>query len=204
MNRRKNRKFRSKARIRRNTIMPSNVLTHTVFASVDAGSQAECNVSQLGVLKERSLRVLSIYGTVNMLQGTTGLFEAVLYNQGQTQVATTGVISVTSGVKTKFSIRPPAKSDMWIDAGNTTSTTLKIAHFDFPCVSKLMSGFTITLNLRIKYALGKELISDKCPTLTLSKSSRAPIDNDSCSIATELNDGRRTNHEYDVESYHMC
>lgn len=199
MKRRQNVPFR-RSRIRKNQ---ANVLTHTVFASVTAGNQAVCTVSELNLIKERSLRVLSVYGTVNMLIGTTGLFEAVLYNQGQTQVATTGVVSVTSGRKTQFSVRPPAKADMWIDAGNTTSTTLKIAHFDFPCVSKDMSNFQITLNLRIKFALGKELISDKCPTLNTIPG-RITGDNDGCSKSAGMNDGRRTNHEYDINSYHMC
>lgn len=202
MNRRKVSMVQSRRRIKR---YPRNCLTHAIFAIVTAGKQAECTVSQLNLTKERSIRIQAIYGSVNMLEGTSGLFEAVLYNQGQTQIATTGVVTITSGNKTRFVIRPPTKSDMWIDAGNAASTTLKIAHFDFPCVSQKMSSFSLAVNIRVKFILGKELISDTCPNV--ANSSRMSSWNRACcSLSAELSDARLTNHEYkdNADSFHMC
>lgn len=151
----------------RNKISPGEVIgNRNIFATVKAGSTLTCNASEVNFPKDRPVRVTHITGTATVLKGQCGLMEVVLYNQGLTQLASTGVQSVSLAGRT-FTVRAPKRSDMWIDPGNALTTQLKIFHADFPCVSQLMKDSVILFNMIVHYVAGKEQITDVCPTLRI-------------------------------------
>lgn len=193
----------------------SNQIMRSVYAVVAAGNTAECNVQQLKIPGGRSIRVTRIVGTACMLEGPSGFIEVVLYNQGQTQVKTTSAIQVTSGRITRYNLTPPQKVDMWIDAGNTNNSSYKIAHFDFPCISKLMASFKLLIKCNVYYRLGQELADDKCPSVMMTRVSAHNYDcinhhnhNDAGSQKWQLIDDKRRNNcepnsEMDEEIEHI-
>lgn len=146
---------------RRNMFMGSR----NIFAVVLAGKTVTATADQCSFPSDRPIRVTRISGTITVSTGLSGLTEIVLYNQGQTQLCTTGVLSIGQ-VPLKFNLNAPAKSDMWIDPGRSQVKDLKIFHVDHPCVSKTMEGNIVCVNLTIFYVAGRELVSDSCPTLT--------------------------------------
>lgn len=161
------RKRGRKPRGPRNKISPGEVIgSRNIFATVTAGSTLNCTASEVNFPKDRPVRVTHITGTVTVLKGQCGLMEVVLYNQGLTQLASTGVQSVSLAGR-NFVVRAPKSSDMWIDPGNAQTTQTKIFHVDFPCVSSLMKDNVILFNTIVHYIAGKEQITDICPTLRI-------------------------------------
>lgn len=146
---------------RRNMFMGSR----NIFAVVAAGNTVTATADQCTFPADRPIRVTRVSGTITVSAGNAGLTEIVLYNQGQTQLCTTGVLSIGHS-PLKFNLNAPGKSDMWIDPGRSQTKDLKIFHVDHPCVSKTMADSIVCVNLTIFYVAGRELISDKCPTLT--------------------------------------
>lgn len=161
---------RSRSRNRRHRRQRLQTLSRTVFATVSAGNTVDCTSNQLHVPEGRSFKLIAIRGSVVMLSGNAGIFEAVLYNQGATQISTSGPMLISIGSRLSFNVSSPRQSDMWFDAGRSQSSTTKISHFDFPCISKTMSQNVYLLNARIYYSLGRELVTDICPTLQITTS----------------------------------
>lgn len=157
------RKSHRRPRGPRRKVSEEVISSRNIFATVAAGKNVACNASEVHFPLDRPCRVTRITGTATVLKGQCGLMELVMYNQGQTQVASTGVLSVSMAGK-NFSVRSPTEVDMWIDPGRTQPATLSIFHVDFPCVSSMMKDNVLLFNIKVHYVAGKEQITDTCPT----------------------------------------
>lgn len=159
-----------------------------VFATVGAGSTSTCTLNSVFSSKDRSARLTRIEYSVQCVRGTMGLIEIVMFNQGQTQVASTGVLHVRpNGVY--GTLRPSGSADMWFDAGNLLSSTIKLAHFDFPCVTKLMENFSLNLIATLHFELGPELVSDICPNFSNVLESSPRVGNHVSPACRQLSEG---------------
>lgn len=159
-----------------------------VFAVVSSGKTLTCNADSVHFPSDRPIRVTHVTGDAVMSKGINGLVEVVLYNQAETNIASSTVKTVCTAHITRFKVFPPKSSDMWIDPGRTQVPSTKILHIDFPCISKSFEGYAITINLMIHYVAGPEQIENVCPAVLLSDP-----ENDSVHLESLLSPALSTN-----------
>lgn len=138
-----------------------------IFAVIASGKSVTCFADTMHFPTDRPVRITHVTGDATMSKGPCGLVEVVLYNQAETNIATSAVKTCCTANITRLRVSPPQGADMWIDSGRTQSATTKILHIDFPCVSKDFADYRIVVNLMVHYAAGPEQIENVCPTVLL-------------------------------------
>lgn len=173
---RRNRRLR---RVNRNHITGSR----SVFATISAGQQAKSTAKDVVFPRDRPCRVIRLHGSVMMFRGTASFFDVQLCDSSGRTVASSGTVPVATGVITRFSVRPPAGTSMWIDADFTASSTLNVAIFNHVCITKDAADHKLSFEAIIDYEAGLEVTDQSCPSYTILEESR-PRSPDSLSSAS--------------------